>query len=325
MTVSPDGTGDYRSIQAAIDSVSPENRARIIIDIRPGFYFEKLSIVPAFITLRGENPETTVLSYNDYALKTFPDGSHYRTFNTFTILVAGNDFRAENLTVENTAGPGDAVGQAVAAYVDADRATFINCRLFAHQDTLFTGPLPPKPMIGSTFGGPREGHPRLVGRQYYRDCVIRGDIDFIFGSAVAVFHGCTVLSNECGKPVNGYISAASTPENAEYGYVFYECRLEGEASAGSVYLGRPWRAYAKTVFIRCYLGAHIHPEGWHNWDKPEAENSSWYGEFANTGPGAAIGSRARWSHVMSESEAERFHPSRVLSGHDGWNPVDAKE
>lgn len=319
MTVAPDGSGDVRTIQEAVDAVPPDNRTPFVIRLRPGVYREKVRVEKAFVSLVGEDPRTTVLVWDDHALKTFADGTPYGTFQSYTLSVTGDDFTADGLTIENNAGPGAVVGQAVAASVDADRAVFRRCRLIGHQDTLFTGPLPPKPLTAASFGTPREALPRRPTRQYYADCFLQGDIDFLFGSATAVFHRCEVFSRDRGEPVNGWVTAASTPEGLAHGYVFLDCRLTSNAAPGTVYLGRPWRDFAQTVFVGCWMGAHIRPEGWHDWDKPAARTASYYAEAGSTGPGAR-GPRVGWSHRLTDGEAAGLTVAAVLAGNDGWNP-----
>lgn len=321
MIVAADGSGDVRTIQEAVDAVPEANSKPFVIRIRPGTYREKVRVEKSFVHLIGD--EVTRIVWDDHATKTFADGRKYGTFESYTLLVTGDDFRAEGLTIENAAGPGTLVGQAVAAYVDADRAAFRQCRFLGHQDTLFTGPLPPKPLTVSAFGGPRDGLERRPTRQYYGECFFRGDVDFLFGSATVMFDRCEVFSNERNDPhdpINGWITAASTPEGVPHGYVFLDCLLTGDAAPGSVYLGRPWREFAKTAFVRCWMGAHIRNEGWHDWDKPGAHATTFYAEAGSTGPGAA-GPRVGWSHRLSPSEVAGLTVAAVLGGDDGWNPA----
>ncbi|TVY11241.1 pectinesterase family protein [Paenibacillus cremeus] len=325
MLVAADGSGDFTRIQEALDQIPSDNTDPVVIQIKNGTYKEKLHIVKPWVSLIGEDQEKTVITFDDYALMQFPDGERYETFNSYTVFIGADHVHAENLTFENTAGIGDLVGQAVAAYVDGDCTSFRNCRFLAHQDTLFTGPLPLAPIQRATFGGPREGHPRRPTRQYYEGCFIRGDIDFIFGSATAVFNRCEIFSNrQENKAVQGWVTAPSTPEGQPYGYVFLDCDLTGEASPRSVYLGRPWRNHAKSAFIGCRLGAHIHPEGWDNWDKPESETTTAFCEFGNSGPGSSADQRVRWSKQLEASDAARFTLSNILAGEDGWNPSNTR-
>ncbi|WNQ13306.1 pectinesterase family protein [Paenibacillus aurantius] len=319
ITVAQDGTGDYTSIQEAVDRL-PEHASRPrLLYIRNGLYREKLYIDKPYVTLIGESAGGTVIEYSDYALKNYPDGTPYHTFNSYSVFLGGDDFTAENLTFANTAGSGKEVGQAVAAYVDGDRAVSRRCRFTGRQDTLFTGPLPEQPMDRSRFGGPGDTLPRCHVRHLYEECYIEGDVDFIFGSATALFLRCEIHSTG-----SGWITAASTPEGVEFGYVFLDCRLTGSAPAPSVYLGRPWRNHAQTVFLRCWMGPHIRPEGWDNWNKPESEGTVRYAEAGCTGPGAKPESRVAWSRQLTEEEAQAFTVQGILQGEDSWDPFSAE-
>jgi pectinesterase len=202
----------------------------------------------------------------------------------------GNDFYAENITFENSAGP---VGQAVAMHVEADRVVFRNCRFIGNQDTIYTG-------------GEQSD-------QFFADCYIEGTTDFIFGAATAVFENCHIHSKK-----NSYVTAASTTEGKAFGYVFLDCKLTSDPDFKSVYLGRPWRNFAKTVFIRCELGDHIRPEGWHNWNKPEAEKTVLYAEYNSTGPGANPTARVTWSKQLNSTEAAQYSVCQIFGGSTEW-------
>lgn len=326
--VASDGTGDYATIQAAIDAVPDHATECFEIRIKSGVYYEKLHIEKPMIHLVGEGAEQTVITYDDHALKKFPDGSQYHTFHSYTAFIGADDFTAERLSFVNSAGPGKVVGQALAIYVDGDRAAFRDCRFIGHQDTIFTGPLPEQPLDRSYFGGPRDGAERRKLRQYYEDCYIEGDIDFIFGSATAVFKGCEIFAKNrlsdaaaANGEVNGWITAASTPEDVRYGYVFIDCDLTSNAPPQSVYLGRPWRNHAKVCFLNCWIGAHVKQEGWHNWNKADAEATVVYAEYHSAGPGAGNATvRVPWARTLSEQEAAKYAIPLVLSGMDGWQP-----
>lgn len=287
-TVAQDGSGDYTTLQKALDACKAFPDERITIWIKPGTYQEKVEVHSwtTKVSLVGENAGTTILTFGDYSGK---DGIN--TFTSYTVKVMGNDFHAENITFENSAGP---VGQAVALHVEADRCVFRNCRFLGNQDTMYAA---------------GEG-----SRQYFVNCYIEGTTDFIFGAATAVFEDCRIHVKK-----NSYITAASTPQGQPYGYVFIHCELTAEPEATKVYLGRPWRNYAKTVFIRSTLGAHILPEGWHNWDKLEAEKTTFYGEYGSTGPGANDAKRVKWSHILTREEAEQFSREKVLGD---WEVVN---
>lgn len=319
MIVALDGSGDFSNLQEAVDSIPENNNEKITINIRPGVYMQKVSITKSFISLIGEDAENTIITYNDSANNLLANGEKMRTFNSYTLYVYGDDFYAENITIENSAGPGDLVGQAVAVYADGDRFKMKNCRMLGCQDTLFTAPLPPKPVEGKNFGGPGEGNPKRNLRQYFENCFIKGDIDFIFGSATAVFNKCTIFSNNRNNDVNGFITAASTPQEVQFGYVFVDCALLSDAPKATVFLGRPWREFAKTVFINCYMGEHIIPQGWNDWGKRYAvENQVNYAEFGSRGPGALMNRRTDWSKILTEKEVEGYSINKVLSGEDKW-------
>lgn len=320
MIVAQDGSGDFKTIQEAINQVPEDNQVRTVIDVKAGEYYEKLHIDKKMVTLKGE-PGKTTITYDDCAVKRWPNGEKYGTFHSYSVLITGDDFTAEGITFKNSAGPGAVAGQALAAYIDADRVIFRNCRFLGHQDTIFTAPLPPKPGSGDRFNSPRDDYERRMGRHYFENCFIAGDVDFIFGSATAVFYNCEIFSHDRH---GGYVTAASTPEGEKYGYVFIDCRLTGDAPADSVYLGRPWREFAKTVFINTYMGEHIRAEGWHNWGSEAKEKTTFYAEYNSSGPGAKIDQRVKWAKVLTSQEAEEYTVENVLRGKDGWNPLAVK-
>lgn len=293
--VAQDGSGDFVSIQEAIDASKAFPPERVKIFLKEGVYNEKVKVHSwnTRLSLIGENKETTIITYNDYFDKI--DRGRNSTFHTYTLLVEGNDFLAENLTVENSAGP---MGQAVALHVEADRSIFKNCRFLGNQDTIYAA---------------GEG-----SRQYFEDCYIEGTTDFIFGGATAVFENCTIHSKS-----NSYITAASTPKNIDYGFVIKNSRLTSGQNVDSVYLGRPWRDFARTVFLNTHMGSHIRPEGWHNWNRPEAEKTVFYAEYGNTGPGYQPSERVSWSNQLSEQGTENYRLNQIFKG---WNPkeVDPK-
>ncbi|MDF2594345.1 MAG: Pectinesterase [Clostridia bacterium] len=319
--IAQDGSGDYTSLQAALKNIPLLSSSPTAIYIKKGIYHEKIHIKTPYITLIGEDPVQTIITYDDYALKEFPDGTTYGTFNSYTIFIGAHDFTAKNITFQNHAGPGKKVGQAIAAYVGADRACFKNCRFIGNQDTLFTGPLPPSPLIPHSFRGPQEHAERLNTRQYYEDCTIQGDIDFIFGSATACFYNCEIFSNNLGEAVNGYITAPSTPSGQPYGYIFRCCRLTSNCPKETVYLGRPWRLYAHAVFIDCEMGSHITRSGWHDWDKPESHQTTQFAEFnSHLANEDHLLCRASWSKILTPDKAKFYTFEKALSGSDGWQP-----
>lgn len=293
ITVAQDGSGDFTSIQEAIDNAKSFPDERITIYIKNGVYHEKVKVHSwnTRLSLIGESKEKTIIRYGDHFKKIDRGGNS--TFFTYTLLVQGNDFRAENLTIENNAGE---VGQAVALHVEADRCSFVNCNLIGNQDTLYAA--------GEN------------ARQYYKNCYIEGTTDFIFGAATAIFEDCTIHIKK-----DSYITAASTPANVDYGYVFSNCKITAAAHVEKVYLGRPWRNFAKTVFINCELPAEIRPEGWHNWSKPEAEKTAFYAEYNSSGPGADAKSRVEWSHQLTAKQAKSYHVEHIFNG---WKPLQQR-
>lgn len=313
--------GCFPTLTQALQSLPAKSEEAVTILLEPGVYYEKAEIRRSHVTVCGASAQNTILTFDDHAAQILPDGSRRGTFRSYTLFLDGCDITLENLTVRNSSAPRSKVGQAIALYADGDRITVKNCRLESFQDTLFTGPLPPAPLIPGGFTGPKEFAPRIAGRQYYQNCYICGDIDFIFGSAAAYFENCEIASvfSEAPEPtadgqtpVYGYVTAASTPEGAPYGYVFCRCRFTGSCPPKSVYLGRPWRDHAQTVLLHCDLGSHIRPEGFHDWDKLSARDTVFYAEYDSTGPGAAPAARASFVKQLSCEEAARYTKKAVL-------------
>ena len=257
-------------------------------------------MIPAWkrkIALIGMPGDEVVLVNSDYSgkLDSLTHKKH-NTFTSYTLKVEGQDFYAENLTIQNTWCE---KGQAVALHVAADRAVFKNCKILGCQDTVYTA---------------GEGN-----RMLFDSCYIEGTTDFIFGQATAFFDACEIHSLS-----NSYVTAASTPKFQEYGYVLNQCTLTAAQGVDQVYLGRPWRPYAKTVFIESKLGDHIVPEGWNVWDGdamfPHKERTVFYAEFQSTGAGANPDARVWWSHQLYEEEALQYTKEKVLGGKDHWDP-----
>jgi pectinesterase len=309
--VDPGGKGDFQTIQRAIDHVldrPPHPVGRIILEIRPGVYRERLKIPRdrPRMTLLGSNAETTILTFNMSA------AAAGGTFFSPAIEVNGDGFEAENITFENSFGQGS---QAVAISVHSDCAEFRNCRFLGWQDTLYAA----------------------WGRQYYRDCHIEGHVDFIFGNAAAVFDNCRIHSRG-----SGYLTAHSrTRPGQPTGFIFRKCRLTGEPgllrpeaqartagevpypskdSGQGVFLGRPWRSASRTAFFDCWMGEHIRPEGWDNWGNAANESTAWYAEAGSTGPGARPDARVRWARRPTAAEIRALAPEVFLKGPDGWTP-----
>ena len=323
--------GDFESVTDALRSIPEDNHEPVTIFIAPGTYHEKITIDRDFVTLEGtgESSEDVVLTFDDYANFIMEDGMKRGTFRSYSVFIDAHDVTLKNLTIENASGDSLTHGQAIALYADGDRLTVDSCRLLGHQDTLFTGPLPPKEVQKNGFIGPKQFAPRINGRQYYKNCYICGDVDFIFGSATAYFEDCTIESlrrfseensKDNGDVIQGYVTAASTPEGQEYGYVFSKCSLISEGcQPGSVYLGRPWRDYAKTVFIDCSFGAHIHPALFHDWGKEQARKTLFYGvSGCQKGSERIFPEKADFVQELKQEDISTFSKEKVLSGEDGW-------
>lgn len=281
LIVARDGTGKFRNIQEAVESVRAFMDYTVTIYIKKGIYKEKL-IIPSWlknVQLVGEDAENTVITYDDHA-----NINKMGTFRTYTVKVQGNAITFKNLTIENNAAP---LGQAVALHTEGDKLMFIDCRFLGNQDTVYTG---------------SEGT-----RLLFTNCYIEGTTDFIFGPSTALFENCEIHSKR-----DSYITAASTPKEIEFGYIFKNCKLTADRNIKKVYLGRPWRPYGATAFIDCEFGSHIRPEGWHNWKNPENEKTARYAEFGNTGESAKTEGRVKWAKQLSKKEVERYNDLRTI-------------
>lgn len=291
IVVSRDGTGNFRTLQEAIESARAFMDYTVTIYVKNGVYKEKM-IVPSWvenIDIIGEDRDKTIITYDDHA-----NINKMGTFRTYTVKVEGSDITFKNLTIENNAAQ---LGQAVALHTEGDRLKFINCRILGNQDTIYTG--------------------AKFTRLYFKDCYIDGTTDFIFGPSTALFEDCIIHSKR-----NSYVTAASTPKEAKYGYVFKHCKLTAEPGVDKVYLGRPWRPYAYTLFIECELGKHIVLAGWHNWGKQSNEETARYMEYKNTGEGANASERVAWSKQLTKKEAEAVTVDAIFRTQSDWNPID---
>ncbi len=314
IVVSPDGHGDFATVQQAIDAVPDYSHEHITtIYIRKGVYKENVHIPHSKFRMHisGEDALGTIITFDKAAKHNWPlTGYPIGTSGSATIYIHSSYVTFENLTFENTAGEGKEIGQAVAVFTDGDFLFFKNCRFIGNQDTLYT------------YG--RYGKDGGIKRNYFLDCYIEGTTDFIFGPSIAYFENCTIHSKK-----NSYVTAASTLKGQKYGYVFKNCRLTAAEGITKCYLGRPWGAYAKTVFIDCELGSHILPEGWHDWEKPgkpDTKKNSYYAEWGSYGPGAA-GPRVKWARKLTARKAAEYTFEKVMyQEQDGikWNPYDNK-
>jgi pectinesterase len=280
-TVAQDGSGDFKTIQQAVNAVRDLSQQKVSIYIKAGVY---------------QDQNNTIITNNDFSGKPNPQGkdafgkTEFTTYTSYTVLVQGNDFTARNLTIANAAGP---VGQAVALHVEGDRCAVINCRLLGNQDTLYAG--------------------TENSRQFYKDCYLEGTTDFIFGEATAVFQNCVIKSLK-----NSFITAPATTPRQQFGFVFLDCKLvPADTSVKKVYLGRPWRPYAGSVFINTTMDNHIFAVGWDNWRNPENEKTAFFAEYRSKG--FDISKRAPWSHQLTEAEVKKYTLNNILAGNDHWD------
>lgn len=298
IVVARDGTGEFRTVDEAIEVCRAFMDYHKVIYIKKGTYKEKL-VIPSWlqnIELCGEDAETTIITYDDHAnIKILLGTAESRqqamgTFRTYTLKIEGNDITLKNLTIENNSAR---LGQAVSLHTEGDRIKVINCRIIGHQDTIYTG-------VAGT-------------RLFFKGCYICGTTDFIFGPSTAWFEECTIESL-----INSYVTAASTPQEQPYGYIFNHCRLIAAEGVDKVYLGRPWRDYGYTLFMNCQLPRQIRPEGWHQW-RPEAVKTARYMEYNNTGEGSDVSQRVPWSRQLTKKEASKITLEAVFAINDTWN------
>lgn len=297
IVVARDGTGEFRTIAETVEVCRAFMEYHKVIYVKKGTYKEKL-IIPQWLTnieILGEDRDATVITYDDHANIVNPQtGKGIGTFRTYTVKVEGSSITFKNITIENNSAR---LGQAVALHTEGDRLVFINCRLLGHQDTVYTG-------IAGT-------------RLLFKNCYIEGTTDFIFGPSTAWFENCEIRSR-----ANSYITAASTPQDRPYGYVFNNCRLTADEGIDRVYLGRPWRDYGHTVFMNCEMGSHIRPEGWHHWQK-ERQQTARYMEYNNRGEGAKTDKRAAWTRRLTKKEAQKITMEEVFGINNTWRPENA--
>ncbi|MBR6981623.1 MAG: pectin esterase [Prevotella sp.] len=293
--VARDGTGEFRNVNDAVEVCRAFMDYHKVIFVKKGTYKEKV-VIPSWldnIEIVGEDVENTIITFDDHAnIRLSGTEQGMGTFRTYTMKIEGDGIVLKNITIENNSAR---LGQAVALHTEGDRLQFIGCRFLGHQDTVYTG--------------------KANTRLYFLNCYIEGTTDFIFGPSTAWFEGCTIKSK-----ANSYVTAASTPQGVEYGYIFNHCRLIADEGVEKVYLGRPWRPYAYTLFMNCELGGHIVVAGWHNWGNESNEQTARYMEYNNSGDGASKGQRTSWSHQLTAKEAKAITLERVFSISSTWNP-----
>ena len=294
IVVARDGTGQFRNIDDALEVCRAFMDYHKVIFVKRGIYKEKL-VIPQWlqnIEILGEDRDHTVITYDDHAnIKTAERPKGIGTFRTYTLKIQGNNITLKNITIENNSAR---LGQAVALHTEGDRLTFINCRFLGHQDTIYTG-----------NGG---------SRHYFDHCYIEGTTDFIFGPSTAWFEQCDIYCK-----ANSYITAASTPQEQPFGYVFNRCNVTAAPHVDKLYLGRPWRDYGYTLFMHCTLPAAVRPEGWHHWEQQRKQTAR-YMEYDNSGDGADVSRRVEWSRQLTKKEASAVTVEKVFSREDGWRP-----
>lgn len=304
---------DFETLQQAIDSIPEGNHEMVRLILAPGVYREKVVVNKDHVEIVGEGAEVV---WGDYALQLLADGTTKNTFLTASLLVTGTDVTLRGLTVRNDAGDGRKVGQAVAVYAAGDRFRCFDCRFIAAQDTLYTGPVlwklhhhteRPIPLGVENVAD----QPDIDARQYYENCWIQGDVDFIFGPYRCWFENCTLYANQRG----GYYTAPNTQMDQPFGMVFHRCRLTGECEKGGMYLGRPWREGAAAAFLNCKMDACVHPEGFCDWENPFRPLTKRMCEYGTTG--ADLSGRNPASGWLTAQEAERYTVENVLCS---WNP-----
>lgn len=300
LVVAQDGSGDYLTVQAAINAAPSNSATETIIFIKNGIYKEKILIPSSktHLTLLGEDVDLTILTYDDYSGK-IVDGITIGTSTSYSFQVDADYFKAENLSFENSAVQ---EAQAVAVLVNGDKSIFYHCKMLGNQDTYYT---------------------KGYGRTYVKDCYIEGTTDFIFGRSVVVFDSCLVMSKK-----NSYLTAASTEEDYAFGYVFFDCQLARTPGIAQVFLGRPWRPFARTVWIRSYLDMHVAPAGWSEWSGNTNHETCFYAEYQCVGPRALRTYRKPWSHELTAEEAEAYTIANIFAKStapaqysDDWMPV----
>ncbi|MEI9956525.1 MAG: pectinesterase family protein [Ferruginibacter sp.] len=292
-TVAQDGSGDYKTVQAAFDAIPANNKKPTTIFIKNGIYKEKIFLDSSknFVTIIGEDKFNTILTYDDHTGKVSPKGDSINTRSSWSCKILADNFTAKEITFQNDAGFN--AGQAVALESDGDKAIFTDCRFIGFQDVLLTS--------------------SERSRQYYFNCYIEGTTDFIFGAATVWFQQCHIHSKK-----NSHITAASTPKEKTFGYIFNECVLTGDTSLHAASLGRPWRPYAAVVYLHCFIGQHIKPEGWSNWNNTESYKTARYAEYKNFGASVDATKRVPWSKQLTDEEAKAYTLKNVFGD---WNPT----
>ena len=294
--VAQDGSGNFLTVQAALNAVAQPNNTPVIIHIKPGVYREVVVLDSGknFVSFKGKAGKSTLITYNNHTGKMLPDGKLANTRTSASFFIYADDFSAENIHFENNAG--FTAGQAVAVRADGNRLSFRNCKFTGFQDVLFLN--------------------NRNAKHFFQSCYIEGTTDFIFGDATAVFDHCAIRSKK-----NSHITAASTEKNNPFGFVFYDCKLTSDSATNKVSLGRPWQPYASVTYINCKMGKHIIPAGWDNWKNPKNELTARYAEYHSRGPGANMRARIKWSRQLTKKELKNYRIKNILGS---WEPYKNK-
>ncbi|KAJ6376531.1 hypothetical protein OIU76_025643 [Salix suchowensis] len=291
-----DGSGDYTTVQEAVNSAPDKSQSRYVIHVKSGIYKENVEVGKnkKNVMIVGDGMDFTILTGSLNVV----DGS--TTFRSATLAVAGDGFILQDIWIQNTAGPEK--HQAVALRVSADQSVINRCRIDAYQDTLYTHNY----------------------RQFYRDCSIIGTVDFIFGNGAVVIQSCQIISRKPMASQKNMVTAQGRVDpNQNTGISIQNCDiiaspdLEPEQNKFPTYLGRPWKEYSRTIVMQSNIGGHIDPAGWAEWNKDFALRTLYYGEYANRGPGAGVSKRVNWPgyHVITDpNEAKQFTVAELIQG-----------
>jgi pectinesterase len=321
IVVAQDGSGQFSTVQAAIDSIPTGGTSLVLVHIKPGKYKEQITLSEDKPPIRmyGDDAETTILTFDRQARMKGENGKPIGTFKTASTYAYASDFEADDLTFENST-PRD-ISQALALSALGDRQIYRRCRLLGWQDTLYANGGNHGPTLPTSEPSTRAveaGSVPPTARQYFEDCYIEGGVDFIFGNSTAVFNRCLIFSKR-----KGHLTAADTPQGVAYGYVFMNCTLLAakDVAEKSVDLGRPWRDYANVVYLNCDMGPQITAAGWGEWKGfPERDQTVRYAEFGSTGPGGDMSGRVAYEQKLSADQANAITIQSVLGGPDNWDP-----
>ncbi len=286
--------------EMSINSVLKKTTPGDTIILNDGIYNEKVEIWMDQITIQSKNPGKAIITNKDYYHKIMQDGNECNTFHTYTLYIGGNHITLKGLIIQNEALPSKTYGQAVALHVDGDDFLCENCIISSAQDTLFTGPLPHDLCERYASFYPPEKLKGYPTKQIYKHCTIRGDVDFIFGCATALFEECKIVTIDSNRTTPSFVCAPAHPKVLPYGYLFYKCSLEGNEKT---FLARPWRDYGCVAFIDCQLGKHVLPEGYNKWNDTNRDKTARFYEYTQN---LNTATRVSWSHQLTVSEANKY-------------------